>query len=212
MALQPGLRPRDVAPILARQACQALGARQAVTSVVGAGDSPGAPFRAIAGNARTLSDDHLWLLERAEGGARGLQSLVDPATRSVVAVATSIDDRHGRPAGALMVADGYSGAFDEDDMAVLVGLSHLASLTLDNASLQESVRSGQTPGPATVRLRSERARELIDLLTVILGHASLLDATLPESDDRRVEVAAIDTAARRATRITAQLAAMSREG
>ena len=55
----------------------------------------------------------------------------------------------------------------------------------------------------------EAALELIELLTVIVGHAGLLGATLEESDDRRVDVAAIVTAAQRATRITAQLMAMS---
>jgi GAF domain-containing protein len=202
LALQPGHRPRDVAHILARQACQALGARQAVASVIGAGDGPGAPLRAIAGDARTLSGDHLRLLEQAEGGTRGLQTLVDPATETVTAAAASIDDRAGRPVGALMVADLDRGPFGEDDIAVLVGLAHIAALTLDNGSLQEPFRLGESPGPPTVvRLPSDAARELVDLVTVILGHASILETRLPEGDDHRVDVAGIVTAAQRAARV-----------
>lgn len=57
----------------------------------------------------------------------------------------------------------------------------------------------------------QAAYEFLDLVTVILGHAWLLDATLPEDDDRHHDVAAIATAARRASRITSQLLAISRD-
>ena len=59
-----------------------------------------------------------------------------------------------------------------------------------------------------VRIEAEppgAVHEFIDLLTVIIGHAALLGATLPESDDRRHDVAAIIAAAERATRLTRHL-------
>jgi hypothetical protein len=55
------------------------------------------------------------------------------------------------------------------------------------------------------------AQEIIDMLTVILGHAALLDVTLPESDSRREDVMAIVAAAAQASRITAHLLSVSRD-
>jgi hypothetical protein len=212
IALQHGRQARDVAPILARQAGQALAARQAVASVAGAGDSAGSPFRSVAGDNHFLTDDHLRLLERAERGAvTGVESFVDPVSRSVVAAAASISDRDGRPIGALMVADGYSGAFGEDDIAVLVGLAHIASLTLDNVRLHESVRAGEANRSCAMGQPAPAASELTDLLTVILGHAGLLNAAFPETDERRNDIAAIVTAAGRASRISSQLLARGQD-
>jgi hypothetical protein len=207
VALHAARRPRDVASILARQACQALGARQAVASVAGAGDSAGVPFRAVAGDAHTLSGDHLRLLEQVEtDGINGVESLVDPSGRGVQAVAMSINDREGRPVGALMVADGHSGAFAEDDLAVLVGLAHMAALTLDGRRL-----SGRPSAGDVRRAAAETAGKLVDLLTVILGHASLLDATLPELDTRREDIDTIRAAAEQAGRLSSRLLALSRD-
>ena len=45
---------------------------------------------------------------------------------------------------------------------------------------------------------------------MILGHATLLDATLPEADQRRDDVTAIATAAERAAGVTSQLLTISR--
>ena len=49
------------------------------------------------------------------------------------------------------------------------------------------------------------AHDFNNLLTVILGHAALLATTLPESDDRHYDVAAITEAAERAARVAWQL-------
>ena len=67
--------------------------------------------------------------------------------------------------------------------------------TLD-IRLHEPVRVGESP---------QVAYELIDLLTVILGHAALLWTALPESDQQRADVAAIVTAAERASHIASEL-------
>lgn len=211
VALQPGRTARDAAPILARQACQALAARQAVASVTGADGGGVAPFRAFAGETRVLSDDHARLLERAESGeGAGIESMVDPATRAVVAVAAPINDRHGRPVGALLAADGYAGTFGEDDIAVLVGLASMASLTIETDRRHESERPGEArPGEAVRQAAGNLAYELVDLLTVIAGHAALLEVTLAESDDRRQDAAAIALAVRRASRVAEEIRALS---
>ena len=66
-------------------------------------------------------------------------------------------------------------------------------------------------GGATTEAASEMAQELIDMLTVILGHAALLDGTLPESDSRHEDVMAIVVAAARASRTSAHLLSVSRD-
>jgi hypothetical protein len=47
--------------------------------------------------------------------------------------------------------------------------------------------------------------ESIDLVTVILGHTALIAATLPATDERRVDVEAIGAATRRLCGILSQL-------
>jgi len=54
------------------------------------------------------------------------------------------------------------------------------------------------------------ACELMDLLTVIRGHAEILDLTLPEPDFRRDDVDAIVAAAERAGRLGSRLLSISR--
>jgi len=57
------------------------------------------------------------------------------------------------------------------------------------------------------------AAELADLVTVILGHARLLDAALPDTSPGRGDVEAIVTAADRAAAVVSRLmAAMVKEG
>jgi signal transduction histidine kinase len=77
---------------------------------------------------------------------------------------------------------------------------------------EPSVRPADAPySVATTEAASEMAQEIIDMLTVILGHAALLDVTLPESDSRREDVMAIVAAAAQASRITAHLLSVSRD-
>jgi hypothetical protein len=72
----------------------------------------------------------------------------------------------------------------------------------DNIWLQDPMPVSETP---------RVANELIDLLTVILGHAALLWAALGESDPCRDDVTAILIAAERASRITSELLGISRD-
>jgi PAS domain S-box-containing protein len=140
IALQPQHRSRDVATVLAHQATQALGARHAVASVI----DDGVPFRARAGDGGARAADYLRLVERAERGEQdGIEPWRDPDSGEVLAFAMPVTDRAGRPVGALLVAERYSGPFCDDDGAVLVALVHIASVALDNARLYESVMAGE---------------------------------------------------------------------
>ena len=58
------------------------------------------------------------------------------------ALSAPLIGRSGRPIGRIHLADKTSGAFTEDDQAILVQLAHMASVALENARLYEELREG----------------------------------------------------------------------
>lgn len=79
--------------------------------------------------------------------------------------------------------------------------------------MSAQVRTGRQslpPPQAISQVAAGVAHDVNNLLTLVLGHASLLEATLPAADTRREDVEAISMAAERAAGMMAQLLAISR--
>jgi hypothetical protein len=87
--------------------------------------------------------------------------------------------------------------------AVLIGTPADVPMSATGIDLTDS---GSPPRPGGL------IAELADLVTVILGHARLLDAALAESADGRDAVAAINIAAERAAAVTTRLVSSVRAG
>ena len=136
------------------------------------------------------------------------------------AVAKTLADEHGRPAveALLQAARDRAGA-------VLAANRHLVDALVEAllerdelvgdeiTAVLAAARAEGWPGPADIDLTDDGPApwpswliaELADLVTVIAGHARLLDAALAGSADGRDDVAAILSAAEQAAAVTTRL-------
>ena len=104
----------------------------------------------------------------------------------------------------------HSDGRPESILGVSRDISERRAAEVERAELEERLRRSQTM-EAMGKMAGGVAHEFNDLLSAVLGYASLLEESLPKSDPMRADAAEIERAALRAANLTRKLLAFSRK-